>query len=172
MQRLRDEAHSRTRPPSLDAVRLLLTLACLAAIVACDRGQPAPGADTGTVAKGNAPMAAGASGRCLDYRDTVTVNGSLVRETYPGPPNYESVAKGDEAETGFYLRLARPVCARNGTDETEISLDSVAHIQLVLDSAQYAGLSSSLGQEVSLRGTIFSSHTGHHHAPLLLVPDP
>ena len=26
------------------------------------------------------------------------------------------------------------------------------------------------GRQVTLRGTLFSSHTGHHHAPLLLTP--
>jgi hypothetical protein len=114
---------------------------------------------------------------CLRYEpDTIHVSGVLRRHTYPGPPNYESVRRGDAAETGFYLHLAHPVCARGrpaGDGEPDAAAtrrDSVRVIQLVLDSTGYSRLRRSLGRRVTLRGTLFSSHTGHHHAPLLLTP--
>jgi hypothetical protein len=91
---------------------------------------------------------------------------------YPGRPNFESIAGGDEAESGFYLNLAQPICARSAyPDQEDASLvprDSVVRVQLVLDSAGYARLQSHLQQSVEVRGTLFSSFTGHHHAPVLL----
>ena len=143
-----------------------LFLALLPVAVACQRGE----ADR-TLGQGSS-RAAPASAACLDYRDTVELVGTLRRETHPGPPNYESIADGDEEETGFYLHLRTPICARSASPELEdasaAAQDSVARVQLVLDSAGYARLRPELGGAVSLRGTIFSSHTGHHHAPLLL----
>lgn len=114
---------------------------------------------------------------CLRYEpDTVALSGVLRRETHPGPPNYESVRAGDAPETGFYLHLALPVCARGRPvgdgepDPTAAPVDSAHVVQLVLDRAGYARLRPSLGREVTLRGTLFSAYTGHHHAPLLLTP--
>jgi hypothetical protein len=97
------------------------------------------------------------------------VSGTLRRLTFPGPPNYEDVHTGDEPETGFYLLPAAPLCAAGGGDEDLGGPRSdVRLVQLVLDSAGYAALRPQVGRAIGLRGTLFSSHTGHHHAPLLL----
>ena len=48
---------------------------------------------------------------CLPYEpEPVQMTGTLVRLTFPGRPNYESIEEGDEPETGFYLELSRGVC--------------------------------------------------------------
>lgn len=108
---------------------------------------------------------------CVGYSDTVTVSGILVRETHPGPPNYEDVARGDQPETHFFIRPSEPLCARaDATNSDEQDLDSVVSVQLLLDSAGYRRLRPLLDSTVSLRGTIFSRQTGHHHAPLVLTP--
>ena len=73
--------------------------------------------------------------RCLESNVTVTVTGTLERRTYPGPPNYESVAPGDLAETGFYLVLGRPICTTD--DELAGPQSDVRLVQLVLDQASY-----------------------------------
>jgi hypothetical protein len=100
----------------------------------------------------------------------MVVEGLLERRTYPGPPNYESTANGDEAETGFYLKPPSPLCVRAGADSSLNPAQSdVADVQLELDSAGYARLRPSLGQDVSLRGTLSAAISGHHHAPLLLM---
>lgn len=107
---------------------------------------------------------------CLRYGpDTVSVAGVLERQTYPGRPNYASIAEGDEAETGFYLKLSEPVCTAADTTAPDApALHGVRLVQLVLDSAGYAALRPRLGQRVVLRGTLLAAFTGHHHAPLLL----
>jgi hypothetical protein len=100
----------------------------------------------------------------------VMLTGRLERRTYPGRPNYESIERGDEPETGFYLNLSRQICtvgdrsSRDGYPQ----LQRVTLVQLVLNEAGYKKLRPLLGRTVRLQGTLFASHTGHHHAPLLL----
>ena len=106
---------------------------------------------------------------CLKYEpETVVVTGTLHRETFPGRPNYESVANGDEAETGFYLSLDSPICTVGGNGADRVPFDSVREIQLVLNEKQYAALRPRLGKKIDARGKLFSAHTGHHHAQVLM----
>jgi hypothetical protein len=116
------------------------------------------------------PLQAG----CLPYGpDSVSVAGILERRTYPGRPNYARIAEGDEPETGFYLRLSKPVCTIADTTAPDApNLRGVRLVQLVLDSTGYAALRPRLGQRVVLRGTLFGALTGHHHAPRLLQWSP
>ena len=107
-----------------------------------------------------------AASPCIRYGiDTVQLAGRLSRETFPGPPNYESVRRGDTPETGFYLTLTAPVCTM---EDSTRDLDSITKLQLVLDSAGYARLRPSLGRTATVRGTLFGAATGHHHTPALV----
>lgn len=107
---------------------------------------------------------------CLEYDTTVTLTGRLRRETHPGRPNFESVANGDAPEAGFYLILDSPVCTNGYVEEADrLTVDSTSRVQLVLTGkGELARFRPSLGKRISLTGTLFSAHTGHHHAPLLL----
>jgi len=98
--------------------------------------------------------------------EIVVLSGKLVRRTYPGPPNYADIKKGDEPETGFYLLLNEPVCYVG--DELSDPKQNVSLIQLVLDQKGYDELSPYLGKIIKLKGSLFGSHTGHHHTPILL----
>ena len=106
---------------------------------------------------------------CLRYAPTVVeVSGLLHRATFPGKPNFESIAGGDEPETGFYLTPKQPICTQGDDGPDRQAHAAVTEIQLVLTQAQYARLRPQLGQQVQLRGQLFSSFTGHHHADVLL----
>jgi hypothetical protein len=107
---------------------------------------------------------------CLRYEpDTVSIRGRLYRRTYPGPPNYESVAKGDDPETGFYVHLGSPACFVAGEDSLlDFPQQGVKEVQLNLDSTGYARLRPKLQTVVQLRGTLYAAFSGHHHAPVLL----
>jgi len=108
-------------------------------------------------------------GGCLAYEpDTVALTGRLERRTFPGQPNFESVARGDEAEPGYYLVVNRTLCVTRNLDEVNQPAAGVGVVQLVLDQRGYDRLRPSLGHQVTVRGTLFHSHTGHHHAELLL----
>lgn len=108
-------------------------------------------------------------GNCLKYEsETVAVTGRLHKETFPGRPNFESVAHGDEEETGFYLSLESPICTLGGSGDNGVPYESVREIQLVLSEKQYALLRPKLGTKVMLKGQLFSAHTGHHHTDVLM----
>jgi len=107
---------------------------------------------------------------CLNYAETVSLHGKLVRETHPGRPNYTSIKEGDEEETGFYLHLDAPICTYERWKDVpdERAMDSVVRVQLILDSAGYVFWRPKLGRKVNVLGWLVASYTGHHHAPLLL----
>ena len=98
--------------------------------------------------------------------ETVTLAGQLERKTFPGRPNFESLESGDEAETGLYLILPKPICSVG--DSTSDARSDVTLVQLILDDEGYSALRPHLSTMVRLRGKLIVSHTGHHHAPLLL----
>jgi hypothetical protein len=102
--------------------------------------------------------------RCLSYEPAVvTLSGTLVRKTFPGPPNYESVKKGDKPETSWFLDLPESVCV--GEDKTEPDLNpkqsGVHEIQLVLQPEQYQRHKGMVGRKVLATGSLFGEHTGH-----------
>ena len=106
---------------------------------------------------------------CLSYDSPAKLVGTISRHTYPGPPNYESIEEGDEAETGLYLDLNEPVCTDESTDGVNEAKSGVKQIQLVVaDKAMSERLNSLQGSVITVQGRLFSSITGHHHAPLLL----
>ena len=109
---------------------------------------------------------------CFRFEPAVsTISGTLVRKTYAGPPNYEDIKSGDRPETGWYVRLAAPICVTgtpgdeiNGEDEGGVDL-----VQLVLMHDEYKTRSGLVGKRVKVTGTFFRWHTGHHHTPVLLT---
>lgn len=107
-------------------------------------------------------------GPCVSFEPaTVELSGKLVRRVFPGPPNYEDVKKGDAAEPSFYLDLEKSICASGGKWSEHGTVTST-RIQLVLDDAGYDRLRARLNRRVKVKGSLFPSLTGHHHAPLLL----
>ena len=117
-----------------------------------------------------APSASGAQ-TCLSFEPTVeSIVGTLVRRTFPGPPNYEDVKRGDQAETGWYITLAQPVCFAGTPGDEPNSKDfaRVNFVQLVLTHGEYKSDAELVGKHVRVTGTFFAAQTGHHHAPVLV----
>src|SRR4051812_13332173 len=73
---------------------------------------------------------------CLSYEtDGVQLSGTISKRTFPGPPNYESIRRGDKPETYRVLHLAKPVCTTaNGDNDAEAN---VTDLQLLLTEKQY-----------------------------------
>jgi hypothetical protein len=112
------------------------------------------------------------SGRCLSYEPTVlTLHGTLARNTYPGPPDYADIRKGDKAETYWLLNLDSPVCVSR--DEAMPDLypghKNIRRVQLVLQPGSYLRYKALLGKRVVVVGTLFAAHTAHHHTDVLLT---
>jgi Domain of unknown function (DUF4431) len=138
------------------------------AVVACGgAGDGARASETGRSVQTDSARRATA---CFPFGpDTVQLTGVVRRTTYPGPPNFERVASGDEPESIFVLELEAPVCAAGGRDqELGDSARGVDLVQLLTDSAGYAELERGATEPTTLRGTLFPAHTAHHRTPILL----
>src|SRR5215472_3390379 len=120
-----------------------------------------------------AELALAQSGRsCLSYEPTVVnLTGTIISRTFPGPPNYESIRKGDEPETYWLLKLPKAVCVNQKPgDLTDVAKKNIRQIQLVFNSEKaYKTYRRLLGRQVLATGTLYGSHTGHHKTPILLT---
>ena len=107
---------------------------------------------------------------CLHYGpDPVRLRGTVSRETFPGPPHYESLQAGDRPEVVWILTLSQPVCVDSGSgDEVNVKETGVTRIQLVLSSKQFRDYRRSVGTEVQAKGTLLHRTTGHHHEKILM----
>ena len=137
-------------------------VACFALTLAF-AGEPAQRARN---AQSNAPL-------CLAYEPkVVTLIGTIRRQTFPGPPNYENVQKGDRPETYWMLSLEVPVCVTKDAKDPELNpaKQSVSELQLVLnDQKAYGKYGRFLGHRVIVRGALFGGITGHHHTEVLIT---
>jgi len=108
---------------------------------------------------------------CLQYEpQPVSIQGAIQRVTFPGPPNYDSVAKGDTPETCWLLKLDQPACVdASPGDEIDVAHSRIDTVQLVLDGEAYDRYRNLVGQRVEASGELFGSHTGHHHTEVLLI---
>jgi hypothetical protein len=106
---------------------------------------------------------------CISYEPSVVkLTGTLVRKTFPGPPNYESVRKGDRSETYWLLELPRPICVDESKEQRDPAQKDVRRIQLVVNEETYKNQKALVGRRVVATGTLFGAITGHHHTPVLL----
>lgn len=109
--------------------------------------------------------------KCLKYQpEVVTIAGTLVRKTFPGPPNYQNVKKGDRPETYWLLDLTTAACVDEDKAEPDLNpaQAGVRQIQFVLQPQQYTQYKTLVGKKIVATGTLFGEHTGHHHTPVLL----
>ena len=109
---------------------------------------------------------------CRSYEPAVvTLHGSLIRKTFPGPPNYSDIHKGDRAETYFLLNLDSPICldVDKSAPDLRPNQKNVRTVQLILEEGTYERFKPLLGKEVVARGSLLAAHTGHHHTPVLLT---
>ncbi len=71
----------------------------------------APGVCVGVAILVHRAVATDPRASCLSYEPTlVTLRGTLVRKTFAGPPNHDSMRKGDRAETYSFVHLPTSVC--------------------------------------------------------------
>jgi len=120
----------------------------------------------------SALITAKAAAECLPLDDSVVnLTGQIVTRTYPGPPNYEDIRRGDRPETQLVLILPRPICAVGcgitGTIEKPLRIDDVTEITLV--PSDTVPRIQAIGKVFTVSGTLFEAHTAHHRTKLLLT---
>jgi hypothetical protein len=92
-------------------------------------------------------------------------------QTFPGPPNYESIKEGDQPETSWILVTNKSYC---GQGEDLVNTGKIIieknqnRFQLVLTPELYQQEKKLLNKKVLVNGSLFFAHTGHHHTPLLI----
>jgi len=112
---------------------------------------------------------------CLPYEPVVVeLKGTIIRRTFPGPPNYESVKRGDRPEVVWLLILREPICMQEDKNDPGINIaqTDIREIQIVFSEADgYKKYQSFVGtaKTVIVTGTLFGSHTGHHHTRVLIT---
>jgi hypothetical protein len=119
-----------------------------------------------TAALGALPHPASAALQCVEY-GTASLAGTLVRQTYPGPPDYESVTKGDEPQIIWVLQLEERTCAYS--DWTYTSRYGEREVQLILDAEQYARYQGFLGKQLIVTGELVRGGARHEKRLVLVV---
>ncbi|ECG8517813.1 hypothetical protein DLR11_25130 [Salmonella enterica subsp. salamae] len=115
-------------------------------------------------------------GACINDRDKITVSGNLSVQNFPGPPNFESVNRGDEKISVFMLHVdkgSRLDCVIDTTySGDKINSDSKGKnwnefMEIIPGdkSAQYEKL---IGARVSITGYVFLAASPYHYTPALI----
>jgi hypothetical protein len=105
----------------------------------------------------------------LHYEPAVVkLSGLLVTEYVYGPPGFGEDPETDQIDRKWQLRLFAPVdvIGTPGDDTNSESENDVGRVALINFSK--ANLNAHLGKRVVVEGTLFHSHTAHHHTKVLL----
>ena len=86
--------------------------------------------------------------------------GHLVARTYPGPPNYESLASRDKPIKRWYLQLPIAACFAGYNHQTLF--------QLSLKPEEFEKYRRFLGREIIVKGTLEEGVPGRHNTPLIM----
>lgn len=109
---------------------------------------------------------------CLKDGENVAFTGKISRETFPGPPNYESIDDGDTPETYWILTINSPKCVvAESIDDGSLYevAKSTTRFQLAFDDpAIYKQQKTLVEKNASVTGQLFVGHTGHHHTKALI----
>ena len=108
--------------------------------------------------------------KCLGYGPSVSLTGTLRSQVFPGPPNYESIKRGDRKETAIILTLVAPACTTgNDAQGIDVPETSIREMQLVITKdAHWKTVRRLMGKRAIVAGTLFHAHTGHHRTKVLI----
>ncbi|RZI80467.1 MAG: DUF4431 domain-containing protein [Rubrivivax sp.] len=114
------------------------------------------------------PSMALAEPHCNREHDTVTLTGHLSRKTYAGPPNFESIRRGDAREVTPVL-LVKPALCIWMPGEGEDARGKAHHVKVIqlLDAEQLLPPEPSQGRH-RFTGRLMLAETGHHHEAVLM----
>jgi hypothetical protein len=96
---------------------------------------------------------------CIDYGPT-SLTGRVVRQTYAGPPHYESVTKGDQPVVIWVLQLDRSLCVIDA--QGRYSKEYAAReIQLQWQAGGPEPFRDLLGRKVTVTGELIRGGAQH-----------
>lgn len=108
----------------------------------------------------------------VEYEPTrVTLTGVVWTAVFPGPPNYEDVKQGDDAERCFFIRLLAPITVR-GNPESALNAETESNLlDLAIGMDKTADgllLENAVSNVVVVTGTLFHQQTAHHRSEVLI----
>ena len=86
--------------------------------------------------------------------------GHLVADTFPGPPDFESVTSGDSPVSRWYLQLPYAACFSEHAHQTLF--------QLSLEPEEFEKYRQFLGKQIRVKGTLAEGVPGRHTTPLVI----
>jgi hypothetical protein len=103
--------------------------------------------------------------------EVVTLRGRLTTIMKYGPPNYGENPESDSVEYPIILMLPRPVRVQGdrGSELNSETFTNITQVQLVIDDRVVPGYSRYFERDVVVTGTLFRSHTAHHHTDVLMT---
>lgn len=114
-----------------------------------------------------------AAEKCLDYEpEKVQLKGLLYSKSFPGPPNYEDIKKGDKEEIYWLIKTTKDFCVNDTKDNWTGKLLNQSEVQLVIMPAVldlYETKKLLLGKNVMAKGTLFPQMSGHHKTNVLIT---
>jgi hypothetical protein len=111
--------------------------------------------------------------KCLNYEpEKIQLTGLLYSKSFPGPPNYEDIRKGDKEEIYWLIKTTKDFCVNATKDNWAGKLLNQSEVQLVIMGAVfdlYETKKSLLGKSVTIKGTLFPQMSGHHKTSVLIT---
>lgn len=109
--------------------------------------------------------------QCLVEYEDIDVTGTIAREVFAGPPNYESIGKGDARQVYWILTTDKLYCGKGINPESGGLYDidgTFKRIQIILTKEQYSDYRPLLSKRVRVSGKAVAAITGHHKTKMLL----
>ncbi|MBI5888459.1 MAG: DUF4431 domain-containing protein [Deltaproteobacteria bacterium] len=109
---------------------------------------------------------------CLSYEPAeVSLTGTLTRKILPGPPEFESIEKGDRPEMYWMLKLSKPACVNPDPDDEIYQEDNrdIRRMHLVINTEDYPRYERLLSKKVVVIGILFHKYTRYDHTMVLEV---
>ena len=103
---------------------------------------------------------------CLPFEPTeVLIEGTILATSFPGRPNFECIAGGDEKLVHWLLKPGKRVCVGMSDSVSEIHTaeSAVREIQIApKEEGFYTRHHGAAGRRVLIKGTLFHQHTAWH----------
>jgi hypothetical protein len=114
------------------------------------------------------------SDSCYHYRPAaVSLTGRLVQRRMPGPPHYDSFARGDRPEIVDFLILDAPICTiadYKGDSPNSDAFQGQDTIQVRRTAATSREVSRLTGRRVVVTGTLAEWALGPDRTPVVIDP--
>jgi len=100
----------------------------------------------------------------------VALTGMLTEKIFYGPPGYGEDPKHDKKEKAYVIKLSKKITVVPPEgDKTNERHDNVSEVQVV--NTKQLPLKTWLQKRITVKGTLFSAISGHHHTEVLINAD-